>query len=542
MPPPFGIRFAPKLTRLVWQADIQPELYGSIKRRYLTARVTWVKDYYFGGTGWIWGNVTRSGAPARVRLWLQNARTGQVLRDIWSDAATGAYAFSGLDPALVYAVIARDPIGQLGTQILDGLAADPLGQPLHARSFAFEPPVDPEAMPALPPDWWPVGVEYPPSTSTPQYAPAWWPSTWAWPPTSTTMPTAPPPWWPVGVEYPPVAGETGLYPPEIEPLWWPTWLDYPPTPALPSIAPPWWPDWMDWPPTNAMPPRAPYWWPDHVPYPPSPDQPEAAPYWWPAWLDWPPSAAAPTIVPPWWPEWLAWPPTQAQPIGRPDWWLTWLAWPPSHGTPPARPPWYPAWLDWPPPATEPALLPSNPPAWWPEHVVYPPSAALPASPPYWWPAGATWPPVPDGSMPATPPTWWPFEVPWPPGTMPSPPAAPNPSPWPANQWPPEPELEGYREQLQEASLTSDLDSGFSRRRPRFTAAVIRVECSWLLSPSQLLYWDGWWSTTLRHGAQPFAWLHPRLGAAMSARFVEPFERRRVSAAWWRVSAKLELLP
>jgi hypothetical protein len=501
-----------------------------------------VLDY---GPYWFWGTVKLTGVPYRARLRLIDAQGGRLLRETWSDPVTGDYSFRVLALRNTYQIIASDPLAQYPTLIQDRLTPDPLGA--YASTgirFDFAPPdVDPDTLPPEPPAWWPAGVYYPPSVEAPPVAPAWWPFMYAWPPTSTTLPSAPPYWWPAGVTWPPEeGGDGGLYPPATEPLWWPAWLDYPPTPALPSIAPPWWPDWMDWPPTNAMPPRAPYWWPDHVPYPPSPDQPEAAPYWWPAWLDWPPSASAPSIQPPWWPEWLAWPPTQAQPIARPAWWLDWLAWPPSNGLPTARPPWYPAWLDWPPPATEPALLPSSPPAWWPEHVVYPPSALIPASPPYWWPAGAGWPPVPDGDLPANPPAWWPLNVPWPPGTLPSPPAAPNPSPWPANQWPPEPELEGYREQMQESAIASDLDSGFGRRRPRFTAAVIRVECSWLLSPSQLLYWDGWWSTTLRHGAKPFAWLHPRLGAAMSARFVEPFERRRVSAAWWRVSAKLELLP
>ncbi len=75
--------------------------------RLLTAR-----DVAFGGAGVISGTVKRDAdpldLPMRRRVRLFDERSGLLVREAWSEAATGAYSFAGLDATRTYAVVAYD--------------------------------------------------------------------------------------------------------------------------------------------------------------------------------------------------------------------------------------------------------------------------------------------------------------------------------------------------------------------------------------------------------------------------------------------------
>lgn len=84
---------------------------GTTRTRMLDAPLR-VRDVAFGGPGVITGTVEEKGTPAntplRRRVRLHREADGLPVRETWSDAATGAYEFAGIDPAYRYTAIAYD--------------------------------------------------------------------------------------------------------------------------------------------------------------------------------------------------------------------------------------------------------------------------------------------------------------------------------------------------------------------------------------------------------------------------------------------------
>lgn len=70
------------------------------------------RDVEFGGRGVVSGTVKRDADPVdlpmRRRVRLFDERSGLLVREAWSEAATGAYSFAGLDATRTYTVVAYD--------------------------------------------------------------------------------------------------------------------------------------------------------------------------------------------------------------------------------------------------------------------------------------------------------------------------------------------------------------------------------------------------------------------------------------------------
>lgn len=88
---------------------------------------TYLQPYYAGSYRVI-GSVKRFGtplAPGRWRVRLLHQFTGRFVRETWSDAVTGAYAFNYLAPGL-YSVYALDHYGLNGGTIETDIVAEPM--------------------------------------------------------------------------------------------------------------------------------------------------------------------------------------------------------------------------------------------------------------------------------------------------------------------------------------------------------------------------------------------------------------------------------
>ena len=82
-----------------------------------------------GGTGRIAGSVKIDSTPdypawRRVRLF--DKRDNRLVREVWSDPATGAYAFEYINPARQYVVIAYDHTGVYNAEIRDAITPEPM--------------------------------------------------------------------------------------------------------------------------------------------------------------------------------------------------------------------------------------------------------------------------------------------------------------------------------------------------------------------------------------------------------------------------------
>jgi hypothetical protein len=88
-------------------------------------QVTALRDTYGGGFGRIIGTVKEKGMPSNLplarRVRLFHELTGRFLRETWSDATTGNYAFVGIDPTQRYTVVSYDYTGSYRAVIADNL-------------------------------------------------------------------------------------------------------------------------------------------------------------------------------------------------------------------------------------------------------------------------------------------------------------------------------------------------------------------------------------------------------------------------------------
>lgn len=69
----------------------------------------------FGGTGRVYGTTKTKGAPSNTptksRVRLIRERDGLLAREAWSDPATGAFEFRGIDLGQRWIVLAQDAAG-----------------------------------------------------------------------------------------------------------------------------------------------------------------------------------------------------------------------------------------------------------------------------------------------------------------------------------------------------------------------------------------------------------------------------------------------
>ena len=72
-------------------------------------------DYIHGGKGFITGTVEEKATPnipLRRRVRLHRDVDGMMVRETWSDAVTGAYTFTDINPAYTYTVVAYPVTGE----------------------------------------------------------------------------------------------------------------------------------------------------------------------------------------------------------------------------------------------------------------------------------------------------------------------------------------------------------------------------------------------------------------------------------------------
>jgi hypothetical protein len=82
------------------------------------------RDYIHGGAGRIDGFVEEKGtpnAPLRRKVRLHRDVDGLMVRETWSDASTGAYEFTNINPAYTYTAIAYDYARNHRAEAADGL-------------------------------------------------------------------------------------------------------------------------------------------------------------------------------------------------------------------------------------------------------------------------------------------------------------------------------------------------------------------------------------------------------------------------------------
>ena len=104
---------------------------GTLKKMAFAPGIL-IRDIYRGGAGFVAGTVKErpKGAPegSEVPVWrrvrLYDERSGNCLRETWSDATTGAYRFDYIDMERVYTVLSYDHNGKFVAEAASGLAPE----------------------------------------------------------------------------------------------------------------------------------------------------------------------------------------------------------------------------------------------------------------------------------------------------------------------------------------------------------------------------------------------------------------------------------
>lgn len=100
----------------------------------------------------------------------------------------------------------------------------------------------------------------------------------------------------------------------------------------------------------------------------------------------------------------------------------------------------------------------------------------------------------------------------------------------------------YQETPPNNTIRTSMDRGPDKVRRRTTANVRPVSFKMLLNKTQVAQLDDFYNEDTFSGADPFDFTHPRTGASVQARFVNPPAYQDRGAAMYEAAVQLEILP
>jgi hypothetical protein len=111
-------------------------------------------------------------------------------------------------------------------------------------------------------------------------------------------------------------------------------------------------------------------------------------------------------------------------------------------------------------------------------------------------------------------------------------------------WPslPAPLANGVQESFADNLHRTPMDIGPAKVRRRTTANPRPLSFNMLLSKAQLSTLETFYNSTVSGGALAFDMTHPRTGATVSCRFLQPPAFSSVNGLYFTVSVSLEVLP
>lgn len=80
---------------------------------------------------------------------------------------------------------------------------------------------------------------------------------------------------------------------------------------------------------------------------------------------------------------------------------------------------------------------------------------------------------------------------------------------------------GYREEIQDQTIESQMDTGPAKIRRRFTRSLRKFTISMQMTAAQVTAFESFWQTDCLGGSISFDWVHPRTRAAAVMRFRNP---------------------
>lgn len=112
--------------------------------------------------------------------------------------------------------------------------------------------------------------------------------------------------------------------------------------------------------------------------------------------------------------------------------------------------------------------------------------------------------------------------------------------WPALPFPQVPDRDGFEETAPKLGLSTEMDTGPSKQRKRFTAGVRPMTIMLRLTQAEVEQFDAFY---LEAVGTIWDWVRPRDGSARRYRFVgDPPKYRNPGGDLWTVTFKVEEMP
>ena len=114
----------------------------------------------------------------------------------------------------------------------------------------------------------------------------------------------------------------------------------------------------------------------------------------------------------------------------------------------------------------------------------------------------------------------------------------------SNSWPsllPEGQISNYGYQRQDMVIRTEMDTGYTRMRRRFSDAPATASISWVMTGPQFAYFEGWYLHTIEGGASAFTTsINVGAGGCVSheCRFLSPYSVELIRDDLYRISASL----
>lgn len=113
--------------------------------------------------------------------------------------------------------------------------------------------------------------------------------------------------------------------------------------------------------------------------------------------------------------------------------------------------------------------------------------------------------------------------------------------WPSSL-PQNPQLIGFQESGQGATVRTQMDAGPAKVRRRFTIEVRNISIALVMTTAQVATFESFWTSTISYGALAFDWSDFRTSAAQTYRIASRPAYAALGGGYWRVDLQLETVP
>lgn len=107
---------------------------------------------------------------------------------------------------------------------------------------------------------------------------------------------------------------------------------------------------------------------------------------------------------------------------------------------------------------------------------------------------------------------------------------------------PAPLIGSLKESKPDLLIRTSMDAAVDKVRRRYSQGATKLSYQIILEESQVSTLDTFYTTTIKSGSLTFDYTHPRTGASVTARWINPPTYELLNYKHYKVTVELEILP